>query len=207
MARVPAFHHGDRFCQGEGISCLVFTDAGENARRRYVGWAEPEKTRWALAKRYSWFESAYALAYSTTLSGQAFVVNTQGRLGRQYSQQDVGPNLDLLRNFLQGVQGPPPQDQKDWVLIDSDTGTYEHTHWVTAATLEEVLGNDLNRSSVSADRLKSKNDSEQLRMILSEPAEFVAVIADNQRLDYLLDRNALLEQFAAKASPEPNGGN
>ncbi|MGF1614660.1 MAG: hypothetical protein ACFCVA_12330 [Gammaproteobacteria bacterium] len=40
------------FARMKGIKCFVFVETSGSVRKRYVGWAEPEKIRWSLAKRH-----------------------------------------------------------------------------------------------------------------------------------------------------------
>jgi hypothetical protein len=116
-----------------------------------------------------------------------------------------------VREFLQRVQLPPavpaaaPPDPQHWVLVDSITDTYEHASWISSAELEEMLGGDLNRSTARSADLKGRSANEQLRVLLAEPSEFVAVVADDQRFDYLLDRSVILEQVAHRMSSTTDG--
>jgi hypothetical protein len=185
------------FARVKGIRSLVFVETLGHERRRYVGWAAPDKIRWALAKRYSWLEQAYAQAYSTVLNrNQAFVMDHNGRLGNQNSPFDPQPSLELLREFLQIIQvSPAPPvaaDDPNWVLIDSTLNIREHTSWETSESIESILGNDLHR-----DRLCAKEASTfQAQQLLADSADFIAVVDDNQRFDYLVDRSILLKQIA-----------
>src|SRR4051812_34713380 len=52
------------YARVKGVKAFVFLETSGAARKRYVGWASPQAVRWALAKRYSWLESAYATAYA-----------------------------------------------------------------------------------------------------------------------------------------------
>lgn len=88
------------------------------------------------------------------------------------------------------------------LLPDSTPATYEHAAWISGEKLEELLGGDLNTSMVRSTELRSKNIAEQLRAFLSVPERFVAVITDDQRFEYLVDRRILLEQVAKRLSSE-----
>jgi len=190
------------FTRMKGIECFVFVEKSGDVRKRFVGWAEPGKIRWALAKRHPWLEQAYAGAYSTIMSQQqAFVVSNQGRLGYQFSLHDPAPSIELLREFLQRVQAPvaplpAPVDLKDWILLDPATNTHEHAEWVTGELLEALLGADCNVSAVRSAELRAKNTKEQLQALLAAPERFVAVTAEDGRFEYLVDRNVMLEQVA-----------
>jgi hypothetical protein len=198
------------FARMKGIKCFVFVETSAGVRKRYVGWTESEKIRWALAKRYPWFEQGYTDAHSTITSQQnALIVSSDGRLGYQFAPGDPGPSIELIREFLQRIQAPPlpfpvPSDP-DWVLLDSASNTYEHAAWISGEQLEEILGGDLNPSMIRSAELRSKNTSEQLRICLSVPATFVAVTTEEQRFDYIVDRRVLLEQVAKRLSSETEG--
>ena len=199
------------FARVKGIQCFVFLETAGDVRKRCLGWAEPEKVRWALARRYPWLEQAYSEAYSGILTRQnAFVVTNQGKLGYQLSTNDPGPSIELVREFLQRVQAPPiptaTPDTSHRVLIDASTNTYEHASWITSGQLEDLLGSDLSRSGVHSSELRSKNARGQVRMFLSLPERFQAVKGDDQRFEYLLDRNVLLEQVARNVSSESDSG-
>jgi hypothetical protein len=195
------------FARMKGINCFVFVETSGSVRKRYVGWAKPEKIRWALARRYPWLEQAYAGAYSTITSQQnSLIVSNRGRLGYQFAPADPGPSIELLREFLQRVQVPPvplpvPGDP-DWVLLDTVSNTYEHASWISGGQLEEILGGDLNTSMIRSTELRSKNAAEQLRAFLTVSERFVAVTAEDQRFEYLVDRSVLLEQVAKRLSSE-----
>jgi hypothetical protein len=188
------------FARAKGVRCLVFVETSGNVRRRFVGSAEPEKIRWALAKECAWLEQAYASAYSAVLNTQqAFVVDHLGKLGNQFFTDDPKPSLDLVREFLQQVQSPPGimlPGASDWIVIDDSGTTREHASWLTSEALERMLGEDLNRSCVRSSELRPKNGTDHLRMFLAAPGQFQAVVEDDRRFEYLLDRQVLLEQVS-----------
>ncbi|MGH9871287.1 MAG: hypothetical protein ACRD9S_02340 [Pyrinomonadaceae bacterium] len=200
------------FARMKGIQCLVFVETAGNVRRCFVGWADPEKIRWALARHYPWLEQAYASAYSETMSSPiAFIVTNQGGIGQQFSPRDPGPTLELIQKFLLNIQlayvptaAPPNLDE--WIPVDPATNTYEHASWINSEGLEQLLGNDLHDSAVRSSELRSRTQKERLRIVLSLPERFQAVVKDDQRFEYLLDRSVLLEQVAEKLSSESDGG-
>jgi hypothetical protein len=148
-------------------------------------------------------DADYALvAYSRILSQRnAFVVTNGGRLGYQHSQHDPQPSIELLKEFLQEVQtplAPPvlPVEPNSWVVIDEPTNTREHAAWINGESLENILGDDANRSSIGSSELRLKGTSSQLRAILSVPDRFVAVTGEGQRFEYLVNRDVVLELVA-----------
>lgn len=199
------------FARMKGIKAFVFLETSGTTRKRYVGWAEPQVVRWALSKRYAWLEQAYAEAYSTVTSQQrAFVVSNQGRLGYQHSPHDPGASIELLREFLQRIQmvfpapllPPVPPDPQEWVLLDPQTNTFEHARWVNGAAIEDLLGGDLNSTTVPLADLRSKSTLDQLRGAVSGSGRFVAATSDDQRFQSLVDRSVVLEQVAQRVSAE-----
>src|SRR5262249_16950846 len=95
------------FARMRGLRAFVFLETSGNIRNRFVCWTQPEKVRWALARRFPWLEQAYAEAYSAILQGgippgpvPVFVVTNKGRLGYQFSKDDPQPSIQLLQEYL-----------------------------------------------------------------------------------------------------------
>jgi hypothetical protein len=120
---------------------------------------------------------------------------------------DPGAGIELLKQFLQRVRqpAPPPAELQEWVVVDPTTSTQEHARWVSAEGLESALGIDCNTVVVRSSQLSWKSAPEQLRSFLSKPARFVAVVDDNQRFEYLVRRDVLVEQVARTIASEPDG--
>lgn len=187
----------------KGLKALVFT----GIRTRFIGWAEPEKVRWALAKKYPHLESAYADAYSDitrknpTNNHDAIVVTTTGRLGYESEPNNPQPSIDLLQEFLKRIERPsiplPPSEElkTDWVLIDPQSQTYERATWLTTDKLEAILDEDLCVTSFNDETLKSKDPEEQIHLVLSTPYRWIALTTEEQKFDRLSDRNILLKQI------------
>jgi hypothetical protein len=201
------------FAQMKGIGCFVFVETSGSVRKRFVGWAEPARIHWALAKRYPWLEQAYAEAYAAISSQRnAVIVSRHGRLGYPHAPGDPGAGIELLKEFLQRIQQPVPPppipaEQEEWIVVDPATNTHEHACWMNAEELERVLGDDCNTVVVHSSELRSKNKAGQLRLFLSVPAQFVAVVADDQRFEYLVRRDVLVEQVAKRMASETDGRN
>jgi hypothetical protein len=190
------------FARMKGLECFVFVETSGGVRKRFVGWAEPATVRWALAKRYPWLEKAYADAYTVIMSQRnAVIVSASGRLGYPYAPVDPGAGIDLLKEFLERVQQSfpvltKPPEPEQWVVVDAGTNTNEHATWVSAEAFEQWLGRDLHTDVVRSSELRSKSPAEQVRLFLTAPAHFVAVIGDDQRFEYLVRRDMLMEQVA-----------
>jgi hypothetical protein len=196
------------FARMKGIEAFVFVETSGGTRRRYIGWAEPEKIRWALARRYPWLEQAYADAYSEIISlPGASIVSNEGRVESRSPPPGPAPSIELLREFLQRIEAPLPMptDPADWVLLGPATNTYEHARWISSEELEQILTDDCYTSTIRSSELRSKNTSEQLRSFLSVSGRFVAVVGDDQRFEYLVDRDVLLEQVAKRVSSDTGG--
>jgi hypothetical protein len=197
------------FARMKGIECFVFVETSGGVRKRFVGWAEPATVRWALAKRYPWLEQAYAGAYAAVTSN-AVIVSAGGRLGYPYAAADPGAGIDLLKEFLERVQQPipaavPPPEAEQWVVVDAATNTHEHARWVGAEDLEQLLGRDLHTDVVRSSEARSKSPAEQVRLFLTSPGRFVGVVADEQRFEYLLRRDVLVEQVAKASASDAAG--
>src|SRR5262249_998727 len=139
--------------------------------------------------------------------GMAFVVTNDGKLGYQQSTRDPRPSIELLKEFLQRVQavvGPPPGDSENWVPVETQTvpPTYEHASWVNSEKLEQILGSDLNTSTIKSTELRLKNSMEQMRAIVAMPGKYVAVTDDEKRFEYLIDRHVILELVAKRLPVE-----
>jgi hypothetical protein len=198
----------------KSLKALVFL----GIRKRFIGWAKPEKVRWALAKNYPYLEAAYAKAYADItrsdsdiippgcpipdVPGNAVVVMTTGRLGYESSPNATQPSIDLIRGFLKRVQAPPgllplPEElNTDWVLINSAPKTYEHAIWLTTDKLEALLDEDLCVTSFDKETLEAKAPEEQIRWILSAPYRWIALTTDEKKFEGLSDRNLLLKQIS-----------
>lgn len=189
------------FPRTKGIDAFVFVETVSGIRKRFIGWAEPERVRWALAGRYRWLELAYADAYAALLTQQpgTVVASSQGRLGYDSDPANPGPSAELVREFLQRVQAAPPMlpaDLSDWIPIDAATNTWEHASWISGALLEELLGDDCRRAALGTTELRTLKPADSLHLLFSEPARFMAVTGPDQRFEYLIDRDELLPQAA-----------
>jgi hypothetical protein len=97
------------FARMKGLKAFVFLGQS-SASRRYFGWADPNRIRWALARRYPWLEAAYSAAYAdvtATPNATTVVTSAIGRLGYRYNSADPASSIELLKKFLQEIQWPP----------------------------------------------------------------------------------------------------
>jgi hypothetical protein len=192
------------FSRMKGLKCFVFVETTESARRRYVGWVEPGKLRWALAKQYPWLEQAYADAYSGMQTMRnAVIVSHQGRLGYKHAPDDPFASVDLLKEFLDRVQSPAlpqqpsvsalPASETEFVPIDQHTR--EHATWITAEDMENLLGADLTRAAIRTSDLKAMSSAGQLKAVLDARSSFVAIVEEDCRFAHLIRRDIVVEQM------------
>jgi hypothetical protein len=204
------------FARMKGIKCLVFVQTAGKFRRRLVCIAEPEKVRWALAKRYPWLEEAYSAAYSAVINfpnaapqnladvppiNQAGVIVTnEGRLGSETNATDPWPSVSLIQQFVARVQSapaPPRPDQANWVYIASQPQPREeHARWINSIELEDLLGKDCHKTHIESSELAAKDATKHLQKLLAVPERFIAVTGPDMRFEYLIDRRLILEQLA-----------
>lgn len=193
------------FPRHRGVRAFVFLEAAGGVRRRYLGWASPDRLRWCLARRYPWLEAAYANAYAQLLERpDVAVADADGALRSTWGPGDAGPSVDLMRGFLERVQGvPAPAQDPDWVEIEGDPGTapvVEHAHWLDGRLLEELLGAELHRASFTMDVLMSRPAPVQMRELAAMDGAFIGVTDAQQRFDALIDRHHTLAQAARACS-------
>lgn len=182
----------------KGLKSFVFVETVQDIRRKYIGWAEPSRIRWSLAKRYSWMEEAFSKAYNDIID--ITIVSSQGRLGKGQTPDDPSPAIELLMKFLERIQNVNllPSDGREWVTLESEWGNryQEHAQWLDGKIIEELLGENLNRSYILSSNLEDKGESEQLKTVLSRSGNYVAVTRDDGRFEKLIDRQLLLEEVA-----------
>ena len=199
------------FARMKGLRAFVFLQQSGTSRS-YLGWADPDRVRWALARKYPWLEAAYANAYSNVTGAAnqpALVTSFTGRLGFENDPGDPGPSIELIKAFLRRIQWPaeagtdastapaqPPQNPLDWVPLNDANNTSEHATYVTSTLLEEILGDELNFSYVAHELLQTESRRDQVRLVIAQSGRYVAVTQDALRFYYLVDRARLLEQVA-----------
>lgn len=208
------------FARYKGVEALVFLDTVMGRTRRYVGWADVDKIRWALAHQYPWFEAAYASAYhklqGATVPGQNLaggqrpsvrVTNRYGRMGTVFDPTDVRPGIDLLQEFLSEIQSPPQPPavlqpinlaESEWVQLERkephDVDTYEHAEWIDSNDIAELLGEDLHHASIGEGELRVLSATKQYKAILSKSDQYIALVDEVGRFKGLLNRCAILGQ-------------
>nr|MBI1228966.1 hypothetical protein [Cytophagales bacterium] len=185
------------FDKMKSVNGIVFLESTSSTRKKLVGWAESKKVRWAFAQRFPWMETAYAEAYSNTIPN-ASVVSYQGKLGFVWDNANPSPSIDLLQKFLLKIQAPggfpPPPEENDWVPLTSDATIQEHACWLNAELVEGILGDALITEHIKSD-IDDSTKEQQLKRYLKLGHPFIALVKDNERFDYLVKREKLLEQL------------
>jgi hypothetical protein len=170
---------------------LAVVRSDEATPRRFVGTVSPRQLRWALAVEYPWLERAWANAYAEV--PQVEIHSVQGAL-------DVQSAIELIRAFLANLQRQDPplvEESREWVQVSSST-TWEHAEWLSA-DLKGTLRTILNGASVSEPA--GGSESAFARAVLAhQGAAFVAILGATNEFRRLVDRQALLEQAAARLS-------
>lgn len=190
------------FAQVKGVRAFVFLETAQGVRRRFVGWAEPDRIRWALAKRCPWLEKAYAGAYSNAIeAGNTVVISDEGRLGFPWDPSSLNPSIDLMRDFLGRIQEtrnepPTPSEPTDWIQVDQTSNTYEHAQWLDGQQAEDMLAGVLHDSTLRQNEVISQGAAEQVRSVLAMPDKFIALISDDHRFQGLIERGTILNQAA-----------
>jgi hypothetical protein len=194
-----------------GLRSVVVTATKGEETGVFIGEAEPDRVRWALAMAYPWLETAFARAYAQTAPGASapgtrFVVSQEGAL-------EPWAANNLVRAFLTEIQfpriGPPsPADPAvgvapgppEWIelprLQPGDPPVWERAAWLTVALLEQIVGSaDLGRDSAFVDSPDVPPD-ERVKAIARRSGQFVALVGVSDRFLGLADRRALVESIA-----------
>jgi hypothetical protein len=184
--------------------CMVFVESVSGVRKRFLGTAAPDRVRWALARRYSWFESASAATWATL--GGAYCITSVLTLSPTSSFQ-FDPTTgglaewqvtQLMQQFLTNIRAPqvvPPNanpDADEWISLKD--GMAEHAKWLDGDRIERLLGSDLNVSSVAL--LPNQNVNELSNVVLRQSGRFVAIVDPDRGFRCLVDRIAALEGLA-----------
>jgi hypothetical protein len=173
-----------------GLRSFVFLETSDEVRRKFVGIASPDEVRWNLARRYPWFEDAFAVAYSKLPNRQ--IQSHNGSL-------EVGLATELIRLFLEGVQTAqePKPLTDEWVTLKGSQ-KWEHAQWINGTILTSIF-RDILQESWMPESL-DMSASERAQGVLRRKGPFVALVEDGRRFKSLVDRQALLDQVASRVS-------
>jgi hypothetical protein len=172
------------------LKSIVFLSTKDGVSNHFLGIAEPEQVRYALGKRYDWFENAIGKAYEASWKMY------HGHFG----YIDTGNAKSLVENFLEAVQLSKEDweksrlkssvDESQWTLLKQkkgdteETEKWEHSDWVTPEKLEDILGDALDKSSwIAESELRAKSREGQVLAILSHTGHYVVVLDEGRRFD------------------------
>ena len=155
-----------------GLRVMVFTASGLGGRQ-FIGSAQPEQVRWALAAAYPWLEVAHVRAWNNqigaldprTVERAHMSLTRDGRL-------DSWRAVQTFDAYKQELQAPaPPPGASGWLDL---SGNWERAEWVTPAMLTRMLGECLNQRAVQHD---FDTPAEALaRRVLRFPLDYVPTV-------------------------------
>ena len=179
-----------------GLRCFVFLETRGDVRRRFLGTASPDKVRWALARQYPWLEAAFAQAYSA-IAAYAPETSNDPYVFSDVSALQPQTSKTLIQNFLLKIQltaTPPVDGIETWESLSNGPLLWERAKWLNGDRLEQDLQGVLQDSWYldSPDTPSAK----RMEAILRREGPFVALVEEERRFKRLVDRQALLEQWA-----------
>jgi hypothetical protein len=178
----------------KAIRAIVFLDGSVP---KFLGVANPDTVRWALAQDQPWLEQAYLNAYASSIfymPGASFVVSKYGALDPQVAE-------NVVRNFLQNVRanapagaipGPVfPPETREWVVLGSST---EYGTWLTGAELQKLIGDGFHKETIVA----SSDRKTEAKFLLQCTTQYVARVNNNGEFLSLVDRGAFVDELTSK---------
>jgi hypothetical protein len=192
------------------VHLLVFVETNGETRQHFVGFAETRKVRWALAQRFIRLEEAFGIAYSSIMRSDQHntpypfyepplinITSREGRLAANPASTAYAedPSDLILQHFLEEIQLPyiPDTEQDAWVQIPN-RNEFEYAIWLDASLLKELLGKDLVASYMRSSDLRGKPNSEQVKIMVSEPTPYIALTLEDGKFEELIQRQPLLER-------------
>jgi len=178
----------------KSIRAIVFLDGFVP---KFLGGANPDAVRWALAKDQPWLEQAYANAYSASLVhqvGSSFVVSNYGTLDPQVAES-------VVRLFVQDVEAylgmaPPlgavvPNETRSWAVLGNST---EYGTWLTGELVQKILGDGLHKETIIA----SEDRKTEAKFLLHCKTPYGARVSNNGEFLTLVDRTAFVDELTSR---------
>jgi|SRR5882724_7289892 len=203
---------------------FVFVERVPTTERRFVAVASVRQLRWALARRYPWFEAAWARilqsVFPLTLPANAPALPPGAQwpidprtvsLLQPVIQSDTGAfepwqARQLVSGFIDSLQrqvpAAPEPNANEWITLSG--ATQERATWVTRELLASLLAKDA--FDAWANALRDVPRGRRTRAVLRCAAPFVALVESDREFIRLANRQALLEEIAASLGEEPEGG-
>ena len=167
-----------------GLRVIVFTASGPGGAQ-FVGSAEPEHLRWALAATYPWLELALVRAWNNQAGAllPATVERTDMPLSND-GQPDPWRAVQTFEAYKRELQAPvAPPGASGWLDL---SGKCERAEWVTPALLTHVLGDRLNQGTVQHDF--DTAGEEMARRVLRFPLDYVPIVDRSGRFLRIVTR-------------------
>ena len=214
------------FDELRGLKAMVFVDSKDELTRRYLGWIDPKKLARILADRFPKLEAALSIARSIIDKPQQYLLPENNLWVTQMGLVSSQAGSELFKHFLFHIKPQlppaiPPGEVNDWTPMQANPGFaeyagmpnqpapggewvelngnrfYEYAQWVNRRSLEELLGEELDRSFVHREDLRGKSEQKKVRMVLLEEGDFVAIVKEENRFDRLVNRRTLMETAVA----------
>jgi len=200
-----------------GVRRFVFLETA-GVPRRFLGVAELDRVRWALARKQPWLEAALAKAYAgifpisivgqpgavldVNLTTKAYIHSLNGRLDENAARSVIQSFIQFIQTNNQPGPGTPPSsitrpygapEAPQWFSINN-AAPWECARWIDASMIEDCLRDELTKSCFLDSPYM--RPGERIEAILKCEGPFVAVVSDGKRFTGLVDRQALLEATA-----------
>jgi hypothetical protein len=120
-----------------GLRCFVFVETTQNVRNRFVGIAETDKVRWALARKYPWLEKAFNKAI-----WNYDVTSLNGAIDENQIEQPIGTFIESIRYTKELVDNKPKEFQEIHGISTPDSNPRE---WISISKYtikKEPIGSD-----------------------------------------------------------------
>lgn len=175
--------------RSRAVKCVVFLDKAE----RFVGAATARDIRSSIGAHYLAYEAAFTSAYGPLpLDQNMFRSGLNEKLINRLSNGFLKNNLVSRTNL--------PAPDIGWVRLQHEGGlppTWEFADWVTAASLKDLLGQDLLTQSIVADIGRVSPQATKSLIKLSGP--LIAVVSSDGVFREICDRHAVVESVAREA--------
>jgi hypothetical protein len=184
------FLWADLLRRTRGLECFVLV-RGDRGSNRFIGVAETEQVRNALAARFPWFEQQLAKAYAGAVAQMPSSAIAEDRLDPQVAETTAYAFIEGIRRPL----GEAVSHDAEWTTLSD---AREHTTWVTPSSVRELLGDVLNTDAVRV--WQAPESGVDGASVLRASGRFVAVADRSRHFVGVVDRQAALEQLAERST-------